>query len=120
MNPKQFLMLGGVVLVAVALLGFWGVIGPTPEQSLFGANWWFDNGENWAHLLFGVVALIAYKALDAGMQKWLAILVGLIALFFAVYGYLYPVFLGSNLENPADTLLHLAVGVWALWAAKRG
>jgi hypothetical protein len=26
-------------------------------------------------------------------------------------------FLGTNLENPADTLLHLMVGAWALLAS---
>jgi len=35
MNPKQFLQIGGIILVLVGILGFF-VIGPTPEKSLFG------------------------------------------------------------------------------------
>ena len=33
------------------------------------------------------------------------------------FGIFSPNFLGSNLENPLDTLLHLAVGAWALYAS---
>jgi hypothetical protein len=36
-----------------------------------------------------------------------------------VYSIFEQQFLGSNLENPADTLLHLAVGAWALLASWR-
>lgn len=123
MNPKQFLQLGGVILVLVAVLGFMGVIGPTPDQSLFGSSWWFDNGENWAHLIFGAIALAAsYWLQDEAKQKQFSILVGILALFVGVIGFFLsstaPNFLGANLENPADNILHLAVGVWALWAAK--
>ncbi len=119
MNPKKFLQIGGAVLVLVGILGFVGVLGPTAEQSIFGSSWWFDGGENWAHLILGVVGLIASFALGAGYQRvlvrllgWIGILVGLYSLFIS------NSFLGANLENPMDTLLHLAVGVWALLAAK--
>ena len=67
MNPKQFLLVGGGVLVLVGLLGFFGVIGPTAGQSIFGSTWWFDSGENWAHLVIGVVGLIAAFVLSGGM-----------------------------------------------------
>ena len=51
------------------------------------------------------------------------ILVGVIALFFALYGFLNaggaePNTFGlANLENPSDNLLHLVVSVVALAAA---
>ena len=121
MNPKQFLQIGGLVLVLVGLLGFFGLIGPTEESSVFGSAWWFDNGENWAHTILGVVALIAAFALKSeSAQKNLVILVGVLGLFFAVYNIFSNSFLGANLENPLDMILHLVVGVWALWAALRG
>ena len=120
MNPKQFLQIGGAVLVLVGILGFIGVIGPTTEASIFGSAWWFDNGENWAHLILGIVALIAAFALkDESMMKNLVMLVGILGLFFAVYNIFSTNFLGANLESPLDLILHLVVGGWALWAAMR-
>lgn len=121
MNSKQFLILGGLVLALVAALGMLGIIGPTAEQSIFGANWWFDAAENWAHLVLGVVALIAAFVLPAGIQKPLVILVGLFALVVGIYSAaVSTMLLGANLENPADTVLHIVVGLWALLAAMMG
>jgi len=120
MNPKQFLQIGGVVLIVVGLLGFFGLIGPTAESSIFGSAWWFDNGENWAHTILGVVALIAAGALKSdAAKKNLVLVVGIVGIFFAVYNIFSTTFLGTNLESPLDLILHLVVGVWALWAAMR-
>ena len=117
MNPKQFLQIGGAVLVLVGLLGFFGIIGPTADQSIFGGGWWFDNGENWAHLVIGVVGLIAAFAFPDSLQKPLVMVLGVVGVLVGLYSVFTPSFLGANLENPADTLLHLAVGAWALWAS---
>lgn len=116
MNPKQFLSIGGVVLVVIALLGFFGVIGPTAEESIFGAPWWFDNKENWVHLVLGVVALLAGFALPATAQKPLVLVLGVIGVLIGIYSIFRQDFLGANLQNPADTLLHIVIGAWALFA----
>ena len=121
MNSKQFLILGGAVLVLIAVLGMLGIIGPTAEQSIFGVNWWFDGTENGAHLVLGIVALIAAFVLPAGLQKPLVILVALFALVVGIYsGVVSTMFLGANLENPLDTVLHVGVGIWGLLAALMG
>ena len=62
-NVKDFLTYGGWVLVIVGILGFF-LIGPTAEKSILGATWWFDNSENWAHLVLGVVALLLVYLVD--------------------------------------------------------
>lgn len=118
MTPKKFLLWGGIILVAVAILGFVGVIGPTSDQSLFGEAWWFDNGENVAHLVLGLVALLAAFALSASLQKNLTILVGVVAILFGLYSLaLSEDFYGlATLQNPADTVLHFVIGIWALTA----
>ncbi|HEV3475382.1 MAG TPA: hypothetical protein VG602_08455 [Actinomycetota bacterium] len=121
MNPRQFLLLGGVVLLLVGLLGFEfiGLIGPTAEDSIFGDAWWFDDGENWAHTILGVVAIIAGLSFPANAQRGLTFLVGLLGIFFGVYNLFSTRVADTNLENPADTILHFAVGAWALFAASR-
>ena len=120
MNPKQFLTLGGIVLALVGILGMVGILGPTQDTSIFGGNWWFDAGENWAHLLLGIVALIAAFAVGANVQKPLVLVVGVVALLVGVIGFFLsssvPNFLGANLENPLDNILHIIVGAWALLA----
>jgi len=120
LSPQGFLRVGGVVLIVVGLLGFIGVIGPT-QNSLFSSYWYFDNAENWAHLVLGIVALIAAFTFPAMVNKTLVIvlgvfgaLVGLYSLFGSIPGGV--TFLGAMLQNPADTLLHLVVGAWALVA----
>ncbi|MDP3795400.1 MAG: DUF4383 domain-containing protein [bacterium] len=110
MNPKQFLLAGGIVLIALALYGF--LVPQTP-----GSFFWLDAAENWAHLVFGVVALIAYFALPQETHGPLVLVVGLVALIVTIYGFLVDTnLLGANLENPADNILHLVVAVWAFYA----
>jgi hypothetical protein len=123
MNSKSFLQIGGVVLVLVALLGFFGVIGPTADKSIFGSAWFFDTAENWAHLVLGVIALLAVFATPLSVQKPLVILVGVIALLAGLYSLFGPVtegnvLLGAELQNPTDTILHLVIAIWAFWSAK--
>lgn len=117
MNPKQFLVIGGIVLVLVGVLGFIGVIGPTAADSIFGEAWWFDTAENYAHTILGIVALIAAFAFPAKTHKPIVVLVGLIAILFAVINLFTETVGAANLEQHTDTLLHLVVGVWALLAA---
>ncbi len=118
MNPKQFLLIGGIVLLLLGLVGFAGLF--TDTKSAF----YLDQGENVAHTGLGIIAIAAsFLLTDANLQKWLVAVVGVVALFFAVYGFIVagnasPNTFGiSNLESPADDILHLVVGIWALAAA---
>ena len=117
LSPKGFLQVGGAVLVLVGVLGFFGVIGPTVEDSLFGSVWWFDTAENWAHLVLGVVGVAASFVLDAKMSRMLVMVLGVVGILVGVYNVFSPELLGANLESPADLLLHLVVGAWAIAAA---
>ena len=118
MNPKQFLLIGGIVLLALGIVGFLGVFNDT--KSAF----YLDQGENVAHTGLGIIAIAAaFLIPNAMLQKWLVAVVGITALFFAVYGFMVagntpPNTFGiSNLESPADDILHLVVGIWAVAAA---
>lgn len=121
MNPKQFLLVGGAVLLLVGILGYVGVIGPTPEKSIFGAAWYFDNAENIAHTVLGIAGLAAAFIFPAMWQKMLVIVLGIIGVLVGLYSLIgNAMLLGANLENPADSILHLAVGAWAFLAVYMG
>ncbi len=121
--PTLFLKVGGAVLF---LLGIVGYIGVTNNVNFFN----LDAGENLAHSVLGIVALgFGFFVKDQSINKWLVVIVGVVALFFGVVGFFltngdfmgghfaHPNFLGvANLENPADNLLHLVVGIVALLA----
>ena len=122
-TPRGFLIVGGAVLLVLGILGFF--ILKDPSVSFF----WLDNSENYAHILLGAVALAAVfvPGLNTALEpyyRWIVILVGVIALFFGVYGFLLPAgsptaqntFGLSNLEL-GDNLLHLVVAAWAFLAA---
>lgn len=121
MNPKSFLTIGGVVLVIVGLAGMVGILGPTPESSIFGPAWYFDTGENWAHLIGGIVALVVVYTLPTMMAP-VTLLVAVVTLLAGVWGFFLssemPNFYGANLENPLDNILHLVIGVWAVFSWK--
>lgn len=117
MSSKKFLKWGGAILVLLAILGFF-----VPALQQTGSSFYLDSAENWTHLILGLVALAAVAWMtDGQLQKWLVALVGLIALYFSIWGFVVagnpaPNIGVANLEM-ADNLLHLVVGVWALWAA---
>ncbi|MHB8606267.1 MAG: hypothetical protein ACYDCK_13535 [Thermoplasmatota archaeon] len=125
-TPSQFLYVGGAILLVVGIVGFFGIIGPTPAQSIFGSTWYFDNPENYAHTVLGIVALAAAFALRGdergvvGVRRWLVFALGVVGILVGVYSIATPSFLDANLENPADSLLHLAIGGWALAASIPG
>ena len=125
-TPRGFLIVGGAVLLLLGLLGF--VVLNNPSLSFF----WLDTSENIAHTVLGIVALSAVfvPGLNDALRpyyRWIVILVGVIALFFGVYGFLVPqcatctvasknTFGLTNLEL-GDNLLHLIVAAWAFAAA---
>jgi hypothetical protein len=124
-SPKGFLTYGGAILLILGLLGFVALNSETSSPSF-----WLDGGENVAHTALGIIALAivfvpGLNTMFAPYYRWIVILLGIVALFFAVYGFLVagnPVpntFGISNLENPGDNILHLVVGAWALYAAWR-
>jgi hypothetical protein len=119
MNQKQFLQLGGSLITTIAILGFTGLIGPTPEQSIFARTWWFDNNENWAHLIIGIVALISSFILKSDSQKSLVLAIGVLALIVGIYGIFNNQLLGANLETPADDIFYITLGTWAIWTSFR-
>jgi hypothetical protein len=125
-TPRGFLISGGAVLLVLGIVGF---VTLNKSTELLGNFFWLDTSENISHAFLGIVALAAVyvPGLNDALRpyyKWIVILVGLIALFFGVYGFLVPAgssaspntFNLANLEL-GDNLLHLVVAAWAFAAA---
>src|SRR2546428_7098497 len=84
MNPKQFLQIGGAILVVL------GVVGLLPVFTKANTPWFYlDTGENVAHIGLGLVAIAAsFLLTDPAMQKWLVAVAGVVASFFSIYGFI--------------------------------
>lgn len=117
-------MLGGMILVILGIAGMF-FFGPTVESSMLGDKFYLTEGENIAHLVLGAVALGAYFMISsAKLLRVLVVLVGVLALVAAVWGFVSagkpaPNISVANLENPLDNVLHLLVAVWAFTASIR-
>ncbi|MBI3915059.1 MAG: hypothetical protein HY327_12850 [Chloroflexi bacterium] len=145
MNPlslKGFYQVGGAVLLLLGILGF--LLGGTPNApGLFGQTGgilglWLTDGENYAHVFLGLVALAALyvpglNTALAPFLKWIAVLLGVVGVFFGVYSFVplgAPLFpsatpLGAGALNTfgvahlglVDGVIHLVVGAWALYVS---
>ena len=125
-TPKGFLTYGGALLLLLGLIGFFALNSATSSPAF-----WLDNGENFAHLGLGIIALaiVFVPGLNTMFEpyyRWIVILLGIVALFFGIYGFVVAgdasgvnTFGLANLESPADNILHLVVAAWALYAAWR-
>jgi hypothetical protein len=123
LTPKGFLTYGGAVLLLLGIIGLFALNDATATPAF-----WLDNGENYAHIGLGVIALAivfvpGLNSIFEPYYRWIVILLGIVAVFFGVYGFVVagnpaPNTFGlANLESPADDILHLVVGAWALYAA---
>jgi hypothetical protein len=124
-SPKGFLTYGGAILLVLGLVGIFALNDATQTPAFY-----LDSGENWAHTGLGIIALaiVIIPGLNTAFAPYyrsIVVMLGIVALFFAVYGFYVggdtaPNTFGiSNLEYPLDDLLHLVVAVWALFAAWR-
>ena len=121
--PTLFLKVGGAVLLVLGIVGYIGIFNNVSFFNL-------DAGENLAHTVLGIVALgFGFLVKDQNVTRWLVVIVGAVGIITGVGGFLlangdfmgghfaHPNFFGlANLENPADNLLHLVVGIVALLA----
>src|SRR5579859_5927660 len=97
LSPKGFLIVGGAILLLIGILGYLGIlIGPTPVKSIFGAAWYFDNYENLAHTALGIAGLAAAFIFPMLWQKWLVIILGVVALAAGIYSFTGHIPTGQN------------------------
>ena len=124
-SPKGFLTYGGAVLLLLGIVGYLGIFSQSAVPAFY-----LDSGENIAHTALGVIALAivfvpGLNTMFAPYYRPIVILLGIVALFFAIYGFAVggnaaPNTFGvANLESPADDILHLVVAAYAFYSAWR-
>lgn len=116
-NPKGFLVYGGAILLLLGIIGF-------VVPGLLGELLWFDNSENVAHTVLGIVGLATAFYFPASTQRLLVAVLAVVTLFFGIFPWILPpgsfannilnFYDVANLEY-LDNVVHLVVGVWAAW-----
>jgi hypothetical protein len=122
-TPRGFLTWGGAMLLLLGVLGYLGVLSRSTTPQL-----WLDDTEKVVLTVLGVgsLAITIIPGISSVFQpfhRWIVVLLGLAALFFAVYGFYVAgdtsgrnTFGVANLESPVEVLLFLAIAGWALVA----
>ena len=107
---RCFLSVGGSILLIAGILGSVGVFGPTPDQSIFGAWWWFSRAENWAYIISGML-LITLRFTPCFVQRTVIMILGWFwfALFF--YTLFETTWFDIHFERPMDSFFPLAFGL---------
>jgi hypothetical protein len=116
-RPRQFLLLGGTVLVIIGLAGAAGLLGAISRASVFNPRYWI----NWVHLMFGIVVLAIAFAGSRTLQNAITLVAGIMGSTLGLSGLLFGSYAANRynmpeLADPSDHLAHLTVGVLALWA----
>ena len=122
MTIKQHALLGGIMGTLEGIVGMHGLIGPDANRSLFG-TWFYTNPvENRGHLFFGLLFLFASLFLPLRYQRYIFGFTGALALFLVYVTALGPIpegvsFLGTQLQNPGDNILHIFNGISFMFLA---
>lgn len=116
-NPKNFLSSIGYILVIAAVLGFIGVLGPTPDQSIFGTYLWMSTPFSLIYLVLGIISLyLSYTLMDASIVLPFTFFLGAVGLFVGLYGLFWaPRIMGIELNGMIGNLFNLVAGAWGVW-----
>ena len=116
-RPRQFLLLGGTLLVILGLAGVAGLLGSISQASLFNPPYWI----NWFHLMFGIIVFAIAFAGGRTLQSAMTLAAGGLGSTLGLSGLLFGSYAAKrynmpDLADPSDHFGHLTVGVLALWA----
>lgn len=117
MNPRRFVLLGGMTLVTLGLGGVAGLLGRVSRAAFFHPPGWI----NWFHLALGSALLGARvrgsRRLQAGVAR-VGTVMGLTigSLGLTIGPWAARRFHQHELADRSDHTAHLIVGLTALWA----
>ena len=117
LRPRQFLFLGGTLLVIIGLAGATGLLASLSPAAFFNPPHWI----NWAHLTFGILVLAVAFAGGRTLHNVFTLAAGILGSTLGVSGLLLGSYATNRynmpeLADPSDHLAHLTVGLLALWA----
>lgn len=115
-TPNRFLKALGLILLLISISGLLGILGPTSSQSLLGNSWWLDSKEILFTGIVGFFVLLSAFFFPPLWQRYLTVVVGLVALFIGLYSFLSPLFFGIHIEIPVEMILFLIIAAWGLYA----
>ncbi len=119
MSTKFYLILAGAGAVGLGILGFVHILGPTPQDSVFGQQWWLNDTQNFLHLIIGISSICAGLFLPKLRQQGAVWLLGVISIIGAVVSLIFRHLLTVNLVEPVEEVLYFSVGNIGLWVLAR-
>lgn len=116
-TPRKFLEVIGYILIAVSVLGFIHILGPTASNSIFGSIWWVSYPVSLIYLVTGIVSLYSAYSLGKDIVVPLAFMIGAVGFFVGLYGIIWSSrIIGVNLPGPVGSLLNLILGGYGVWS----
>lgn len=117
-SPKGFLQIAGLLFFIIALLSVIGVLGFTPDRSIFGTFWWFDFKETAILGFLGLISLFFQFLFPPMWQRYLVAAIGITSVIAGIYNFMgnNVKLFGINLESPTDLVFLLLIGAWALYS----
>jgi hypothetical protein len=109
-NPKNLLLFAGTGAVILSLLGYLGILGPTPERSIFGEFWWLDNNQNTLHFVAGLGSIISAMLLSKPRQEGVVWFLSIISIIWAIYSFIANHLLVGSPLNSIEEILYFTMG----------
>ncbi|HCX45250.1 hypothetical protein CMI37_29115 [Candidatus Pacearchaeota archaeon] len=110
---KKFLSKAGWLLLVIGAAGYFA---GDAVGSALGVV--YSQNESIGYLVVGAVMLMTVNwSKNAGLARWLTMIVGLAGLILGIYGFMTPG-MGANLNvsfETVDSVILLLVGAWGLW-----
>jgi len=114
---KNFLIWIGYIGIILGILGFIHVLGPTPQNSIFGSYWWMSSQINLIYIIGGIVSLFTAYVLSESIVQIVTYGIAILAFFGGLYGLFWaPAVFSVPLEGVIGNLITFLIGVWALWS----
>lgn len=114
---RNFLVWMGYIAIILGILGFIHVLGPTPQNSIFGSYWWMSSQVGLIYIVGGIVSLFTAYAMPESIIQIVTFGIAVVAFFIGLYGLFWaPRVFSVPLEGVIGNLINFLIGIWAFWS----